>query len=102
MINAEIIDKSIVEVVEADEVLRGLIPYSEFTVQVVNEPWTLEDEPWRVTWVGKHNGDLCSVVLIQMPLDGKDFTLITTYTDADKVINYVFRKDQYHSKEEMK
>lgn len=93
------LDKSVEEIVEADEVLRGLIPFSDYKIQVVNEPWTLETNPWRVTWVGKHTKEVCAVVLVQIPQEGEKYVLITTLTEDEKVMNYVFQRDQYHSLE---
>lgn len=92
-------DKQIEDMLYADEALRGRTRYGKYKIILVEEPWTMRESPWMVEWVGKVNKELCGVPLVQFPVYGDKYVLVTTQLEDGVVTNYVFLRDQYHSKE---
>lgn len=91
------LDQRLQEILKADEIRAALVPGASKSFYLVEEPWTMFEEPWRIQWYDKMTRSLCEVYPVGTPHSGDKYALFTVYDELNKVIkNYVFLMDEYH------
>lgn len=93
-------DTSIEEMIKADAIRASLVPGASKSFYLVEEPWTLLEEPWRCQWFDKGLKAVCAVNTIGVPYAGEKYSLFVTADEHSSVKNYVFLMDKYHFIEE--
>lgn len=89
-------DKQIEEMMEADAIRATLVPGGSKTFYLIEEPWTMTEEPWVCCWYDNRVKALCQVNLVGNPFPGEKYVLFITSDEQGNVKNYVFLQDQYH------
>lgn len=91
------LDSRVEEMIKADEIRAALVPGASKTFYLIEEPWTMLEEPWRIQWFDKWVKGLCEVYPVGVPYPGEKYAMFTVYDEVKKVVlNYVFLMDQYH------
>ena len=90
-------DNQIEDLLYADEVIRSSGRFIKYKFILVEEPWTMKENPWLIEWVGKVHKELCAIPLVQQPIHGEKYVLVTTILEEGDPINYIFLRDQYHT-----
>lgn len=91
------LDVRVEEVIKADEIRAAFVPGASKTFYLIEEPWTMLEEPWRIQWYDKRVRSLCEVYPVGVPYSGDKYAMFTVYDEVQKVIkNYVFLMNEYH------
>lgn len=93
-------DDSLEDMMKADAIRAAYLPDSAKNFYLIEEPWTMLQEPWRCQWFDKRTRSLCEVYAVGNPEQGEKYAMFTVYTAKEEVKNYVFLMDQYHFVEE--
>lgn len=95
--NEEKFDNTLLEMMKADEIRAAFVPGASKNFYLVEEPWTMLEDPWRCQWYDKRVKSLCEVYPVGTPYSGKVYALFTVYEEIEKrVLNYVFLMENYH------
>jgi len=89
-------DKSIEDMLRADDIRAALLPRSKKSFHLIKSAWTMAEEPWVCRWFDDGLGKVCEVTPIGTPFPGEKYVLFVTSDDKGNVKNYVFFTDQYH------
>jgi len=91
------LDVRVEEMIKADEIRAAAVPGASKTFYLIEEPWTMLEDPWRIQWFDKRVNSLCEVYPVGVPYPGDRYAMFTVYDEVKKVVlNYVFLMDQYH------
>lgn len=91
------LDADIEKMMRADVIRAAMLPGKRKTFYLVEQPWTMLEEPWRIRWTDYKSKDLCEVTPVGVPVTGDRYCMFTTYSQDENVVrNYVFLNEQYH------
>lgn len=91
------VDAQFEEMMKADAIRAAFVPGESKTFYLIEEPWTMLEEPWRCQWFDHRTNSLCEVYPVGIPYPGSKYAMFTVYEEDLKLIrNYVFLMDQYH------
>ncbi|AFH21129.1 hypothetical protein CL97_gp245 [Cronobacter phage CR9] len=95
--DAKGLDSRVEEMIKADEIRAAFVPGSSKNFYLIEEPWTMLEEPWRIQWYDNRTRSLCEVYPVGVPYPGDKYAMFTVYDEISKVIkNYVFLMNEYH------
>lgn len=89
-------DEKIIEMVEADDLLRKKVRQYRGTTMVLDGPWTIVTDPWSIQWLNAAE-ELCQVQIIAPPVEGEKLSMFVVTYDAVSVLNLIVFKEEYIS-----
>jgi len=89
-------DQAIIDLVEADDLLRKTRRQYKGTTMVLTCPWSLIVDPWAVIWLDDQE-EACMLNLLTPPVQGEKMTMFTGTYDGETVKNLVAFNDDYCS-----
>lgn len=93
----ESLSSQVDEMMIADAIRATMLPGASKNFYLIEEPWTMLEEPWRCQWYDKRTRSLCEVYPVGEPYSDDKYAMFTVYQeDLELVRNYVFMMDQYH------
>jgi hypothetical protein len=89
-------DQKIIDLVEADDLLRKKMREYKGTSMVHDGPWTIVTNPWSLQWLNAEE-ELCQVQIIAPPIEGEKLSMFVVTYDAQTVLNLIVFKEEYIS-----
>lgn len=92
----EYTDEAIMEVVAADVKLREQFPKNLSRFYIVEDVWTMVENPLRVRWVDKDK-NVCGALLVGEPIKADKLVLLSCMEEYGRVFNIVAFNELYIS-----
>lgn len=90
-------DKEILAMIKADEVRAAFVPGARKNFYLIEEPWSMVENPWRIQWFSPVTKSWCMINPVLEPQGGEKYVMFQMYEeDTERVCIYVFLNDQYH------
>lgn len=91
-------DEEILRMIKADEIRAGLVPGARKSIYLIEEPWIMTPEPFRVQWIDPLRDEVCLIHILDLMGEGDKYAMFLVYEEQnERVINYVFEKEKYEA-----
>ena len=89
-------DEEILTMIKADEIRAGMVPGARKNIYLIDVPWRMIPDPFRIQWRDKLQGKTCLIHSIDLTGEGEKYVMFMTFEEQDeRIVNYVFEKDKY-------
>lgn len=89
-------DNEVMDMVKADEIRSGLVPGARKNMYVINSPWMMIPDPFRIQWRDPIQDKTCMIHSMDITGEGEKYVMFLTYEEqGERVVNYIFEKEKY-------